>query len=196
MAAQKTRERDARLDGFRVVLALVALMWGMEVVDTLAHHDLDQYGIRPRDGDGLIGIVAAPFLHAGFGHLIGNTVPFVVMGFAIAFQGAVRVVAVTAIVALVSGAGTWLVAPENTDHIGASGVVFGYATYLVSRGIFNRDLLEIAVGIVVIAVWGSALLSGLAPHQGVSWQGHFFGAVGGLVAARALMRPRERAAAA
>jgi membrane associated rhomboid family serine protease len=71
-------------------------------------------------------------------------------------------------------------------------VVFGYATYLVSRGIFNRDLIELAVGLVVIALWGSALLSGLAPHEGVSWQGHFFGAVGGLVAARALMRPRER----
>jgi membrane associated rhomboid family serine protease len=195
MAAEQPRARNRRLDGFRVVLGLIALMWGLEVIDSLADHRLDQYGIRPRDDDGLIGIAAAPFLHAGFGHLIGNTIPFAVMGFAIAVQGAMRVVAVTVIVALVSGIGTWLVAPGNTDHIGASGVVFGYATYLVSRGVFNRDLRELAVGLVVIAIWGGALLSGLAPHEGVSWQGHFFGAVGGLVAARALMRSREPAPA-
>jgi membrane associated rhomboid family serine protease len=166
-------------------------MWVAEVVDSLADHRLDQYGIEPRDGDGLIGVVAAPFLHAGFDHLISNTVPFVLMGLAIALQGAARVAAVTAIVALTSGLGTWLVAPEHTIHIGASGVVFGYATYLISRGFFNRDLLELAMGAVVGVIYGGALLGGLVPEDGVSWQGHFFGAVGGLIAARMLVRGRE-----
>ena len=174
-----------------MVFGLVAIMWVSEIVDAVANHRLDQYGIEPRDPDGLTGILAAPFLHGGFDHLTANTVPFLVMGFVIAFKGAVRVAVVTLIVALVSGIGTWLVAPANTVHIGASGVVFGYATYLLSRGFFDRDLLGLAIGVAVGAIWGTALLGGLLPQEGVSWQGHFFGAVGGVVAARVLARPRE-----
>jgi membrane associated rhomboid family serine protease len=185
--------RSSRLDGFRLLFAMVALMWVLEIVDAAAGGELDRYGIEPRDGDGLFGIVAAPFLHGGFDHLISNTVPLVAMGIAIAFRGAVRLLAVTAIVGLVSGLGTWLVAPEATIHIGASGIVFGYAGYLISRGVFDRDLIEIAIGLVVAVVWGGALLGGLLPEEGVSWQGHFFGAVGGLVAARLLARRREPA---
>jgi membrane associated rhomboid family serine protease len=191
MAAGNDSARDPRYDGFRLVLALAALMWVSEIIDTVANHRLDQYGIEPRDPDGLTGIVAAPFLHAGFDHLISNTVPFVLLGLAIALGGAVRVALVTAIVMGVGGLGTWLFAPGNTLHIGASGVVFGYATYLISRGVFNRRLLELAMGAVVGAIWGGALLSGLAPHEGISWQGHLFGAIGGIVAARVLMHRRE-----
>jgi membrane associated rhomboid family serine protease len=127
-------------------------------------------------------------LHAGFGHLLANSIPFVVLGLVIAFQGAVRVLAVTAIVMVVSGVGTWLVAPAGTLHIGASGVVFGYATYLLARGLFNRSVPEILIGVAVAAVWGTALLGGLMPQDGISWQGHFFGALGGVIAAWALAR--------
>jgi membrane associated rhomboid family serine protease len=184
-----------RWAGFRIVISLAALMWVVEVVDSIDNHRLDQYGIRPRDADGLVGIVAAPFLHAGFGHLIANTVPFVLMGFAIALRGAGRVLAVTAVVALVGGLGTWLVAPAHTLHIGASGVVFGYATFLLSRGIFDRDLPELAIGVLVGAIWGTGLLSGLLPSEGISWQGHVFGAIGGVVAARMLAPQRQQAQA-
>jgi membrane associated rhomboid family serine protease len=177
----------------RIVLALAALMWGVEVIDALDHHHLDQYGIQPRDADGLVGIIASPFLHASWGHLIGNTIPFVAMGLGIALSGAARVLAVTVIVMAVGGLGTWLIGPEYSVHIGASGVVFGYASYLISRGIFNRSLLELGMGAVVVAIWGGALLSSLAPRDGISWQGHLFGAIGGLVAARVLMRGREGA---
>jgi membrane associated rhomboid family serine protease len=185
--------RDRRREGFRLVAAMAALMWVAEIVDSIADHSLDQYGIEPRDSDGLVGIVAAPFLHDGFGHLAANTVPFLAMGFVIAFKGALRVLAVTAIVALVGGLGTWLVAPASTLHIGASGVVFGYATYLLARGIFNRDLLELAIGLLVGAIWGTALLGGLLPQEGISWQGHLFGALGGIVAARLLAPSRPAA---
>lgn len=178
--------------GFRLVAAMALLMWVGEVVDSLADHRLDGYGIEPRDPDGLTGVVAAPFLHAGFGHLVANTVPFVLMGFAIALGGAKRVLAVTVVVALVSGLGTWLVAPAGTLHVGASGVVFGYATYLLSRGFFDRDVLELGVGLLVGAVWGTALIGGLLPQEGISWQGHLFGALGGVAAARILARRRPR----
>jgi len=86
----------------------------------------------------------------------------------------------------VAGLGTWLLAPSNTNHIGASGLVFGFASYLVARGIFSRRPLHIAAGLVVLAIYGTTLLFGFVPTPGVSWQGHLFGAVGGVVAARAI----------
>lgn len=170
---------------------MVTLMWVLEIADSFAGGRLDRYGIEPRDADGLVGVVAAPFLHAGFGHLVANTIPFLLLGFVIALGGALRVLAVTVIVALVSGLGTWLISPESTNHIGASGVVFGYTTYLISRGIFNRGFVEIAIGVVVGLVWGGVLLAGLVPQEGISWQGHLFGAIGGVAAARLLARRRD-----
>jgi membrane associated rhomboid family serine protease len=188
VSATPSEPRQDRIAGVQVVLALLAAMWVLEVVDVALDHRLDQYGIEPRDPDGLVGVVAAPFLHADFGHLIANTIPFVALGIIIGLQGVARVLAVTGIVLLVSGLGTWLVAPDNSIHIGASGIVFGYAAYLLARGIFNRDLIEIAIGLGVAAIWGTALLGGLVPQDGVSWQGHFFGAVGGVLAARVFAR--------
>jgi membrane associated rhomboid family serine protease len=190
VSAPPTDRSQDRIAGVQVVLALLAAMWVLEVVDVALDHRLDQYGIEPRDPDGLVGVVAAPFLHADFGHLIANTIPFVALGIIIGLQGVARVLAVTGIVLLVSGFGTWLIAPDNSIHIGASGIVFGYATYLLARGIFNRDLIEIGIGLGVAAIWGTALLGGLLPQDGVSWQGHFFGAVGGVLAARVFARPR------
>ncbi len=190
MSTPPPQGRDRRADGFRVVLAMLAAMWIVEIADVALDGRLDQLGIEPREAHGLIGLGTAPFLHAGFAHLIANTIPFVLMGFVIAFQGAVRVIAVTAMVMLVSGLGTWLVAPEGSLHIGASGVVFGYATYLLARGGFNRDLMEIAIGVGVALIWGTALLGGLMPQDGISWQGHLFGAIGGVLAAWAFSRPR------
>lgn len=172
----------------------MVLMWAVETVDVFAG-DLDRHGIRPRDAAGLEGIATAPFLHAGFGHLLGNTLPFVVMGAVIALAGLARVAAVTAIVALVSGLGTWVVAASNTVHVGASGIVFGYAAYLLSRGIFSRRPLHLGVGALVLGIYGTTLLFGLRPTEGISWQGHLFGALGGLLAARVLDARRERAVA-
>ena len=163
----------------------------VEAADQVADGRLDQYGIEPRDLDGLEGIAFAPFLHGGWDHLIGNTIPFLLLGLAIAVGGLARVVAVTVIVALVGGLGTWIVAPANTVHIGASGIVFGYAAYLVARGLYSRSLMQIGLGVLVLAVWGTTLLRGLVPEDGISWQGHLFGAVGGVIAAW-LLHGRDR----
>ena len=183
-------------DAAKILLALVAVMWAVEVVDVIADHQLDQYGIEAREPEGLDGIVTAPFLHVGFGHLLANTIPFVIMGLLIALEGARRLLAVFAIVALVSGLGTWLVAPEGSIHVGASGVVFGFATYLIARGWFNRRPGQIAIGLVVVVLWGGVLLAGLQPREGISWQGHLFGAIGGVVAARVLARNGPQGAVA
>jgi membrane associated rhomboid family serine protease len=163
-------------------------MWVVEVVDVIVGYQLDRYGIEAGEPEGLDGIVTAPFLHVGFGHLVSNTIPFVIMGVLIAFEGTRRLLAVFAIVALVSGLGTWLVAPEGSIHVGASGVVFGFATYLIARGWFNRRTSQIAIGLGVVVIWGGVLVGGFQPREGISWQGHLFGAIGGLVAARVLAR--------
>jgi membrane associated rhomboid family serine protease len=179
----------------QLLLALVLLMWGLEVLDTALDHRLDRGGIIPRETEGLDGVVAAPFLHVGFGHLLANTLPFVAMGLVIGLEGPLRLLGVTAIVAVISGLGTWLIAPADTIHLGASGVVFGYATYLIARGLFNRRPAELAIGAVVAVLWGGALLAGLEPQEGISWQGHLFGAIGGVVAARTLSERRRGGAA-
>jgi membrane associated rhomboid family serine protease len=183
-----------RRNALLFVAAMVALMWLAEVVDVVAGGRLDEYGIHPRDVNGLPEIVSAPFLHAGFGHLVSNTVPFVIMGAAIALGGLVRVAAVTAVVGLVSGLGTWLIAPADTVTIGASGLVFGYATYLVARGLLSKRVVDLVVGAFVVALWGFALLQGLLPQERISWQAHAFGAVGGLVAASLLAGRRREPA--
>lgn len=171
------------------VLAMLALMWGAEVVDTALGGDLDRFGIRPRQLDGLEGIVLAPLLHSGFGHLIANSLPFLLMGVAICLSGARRFVHVTFIVGLIAGVGTWLAGSTGSLHIGASGLVFGYLTYLVSRGMFDHRIGYLVGGLITLFVYGGVLW-GLVPRPGVSWQGHLFGALGGVVAAGALHAPR------
>lgn len=184
MAKASPKNRSDFVAGAQVLLAIIAVMWVSEIVDVAAGNQLDQYGIEPRDVDALPGIVSSPFLHAGFGHLIGNTIPLLVMGLGIALAGARRLVAVTVIVGVIAGLGTWLTAESGTDTLGASGIVFGYATYLMARFFFTRRLLDLAFGVVVLMVWGASLLVSLAPTPGVSWQAHLFGAIGGVVAAR------------
>ncbi len=189
---QSSRAGSPAVRGMLLVAAMAALMWIVGIADQVGGGRLDRYGIEPREAEGLDGVVLAPFLHGDFDHLIGNTIPFLALGFAIALGGAARVAIVTAVVALVGGLGTWLVAPSDTVHIGASGIVFGYAAYLVARGGYSRGMVQIGVGLVVLGVWGTTLLRGLVPENGISWQGHVFGAVGGVVAARLLHRRAER----
>ncbi|MCW3040716.1 MAG: Rhomboid family protein [Solirubrobacterales bacterium] len=193
LTATPAAAEDPRKQGLMLVLGMLALMWVVEIIDSLDGQRLDRFGIEPRQLDGLEGVVAAPFLHANFGHLIGNSVPFAVLGAGIALSGAMRVLSVTAIVGLVGGLGTWLVAPSNTVHIGASGLVFGFAAYLISRGLFSRSWLHVGIGVIVGAIYGTTLAGGLIPQDGISWQGHLFGGIGGVVAARYLDSREPRA---
>jgi membrane associated rhomboid family serine protease len=184
---------ETQVQGLVLLGGIVLVMWLLEIVNTLDSNGLDSDGIWARNFGRLWGIFTAPFLHASFAHLIANTIPFVFMGVIIALHGAKRLALVTLIVIVVGGIGTWLISPSNVPTIGASGVVFGYATYLLVRGLFDRSVLEVFVGIVVGVVWGGALISSVVPHYGVSWQGHVCGGIGGVVAAYVLRRDRPAA---
>jgi membrane associated rhomboid family serine protease len=184
--AQKQRE------GIALLLGIVLLMWLVEVINAADGYHLDSDGIYSRDVGRLWGIFTSPFIHANFApHLLDNTIPLVFMGLIIALAGAARLAAVTLIVVVIGGLGTWLIGPAGISTIGASGLVFGYATYLFARGFFNRNALELVVGLVVGVIWGGALVASLVPHTGVSWQGHLCGAIAGVIAALLLRRERR-----
>lgn len=161
----------------------VALLWGIELVDVAASHRLDGWGIRPRSAEGLLGVLAAPLLHGGWGHLIANTVPALVLGFLTLATGIGRGLLATAVIWLAGGLAVWLVAGGNSVHLGASGLIFGWLTYLVVQGFVDRKPGEIAIGLVVLVVYGGVLWGVLPGTQGVSWQGHLFGAIAGVAAA-------------
>lgn len=167
-------------------VAFVVLLWLVEVVDVAASHRLDGWGIQPREADGLLGIVAAPLLHGGWGHLVANTVPALVLGFLTLVTGIGRGLAATAVIWLLGGLAVWLVAGDNSVHIGASGLIFGWITYLAVQGFVDRKPSEIAIGVVVLVAYGGVLWGVLPGTPGVSWQGHLFGAVAGVVAAFAV----------
>jgi membrane associated rhomboid family serine protease len=178
-------------EGLALLAAIVAVMWVLEVINSLDSNRLDNDGaILPHNFDHVWSIFTSPFLHVSYQHLIDNTIPFVFMGVIIALRGAGRLALVTLVVIVIGGLGTWLISPSNEPTVGASGVVFGYATYLFTRGLFDRSVLDILVGVVVGVVWGGALLASIVPHTGVSWQAHVCGAIGGVVAAWLLARRR------
>lgn len=175
-----------------MTLTFVALLYAVEGVDVLTDGDLDAAGVRPRTAEGLEGIAFAPVLHAGWPHLIGNTLPVIVLGLLTLLTGIGRGLAATAIVWVVGGAGTWLTGASGSLHVGASVLVFGWLTYLVSRGVFTRNLWQIVVGVVVAVLYGSILWGVLPGQPGISWQGHLFGAVGGLLAGWVLSSNERR----
>lgn len=161
----------------------VGLLYVIEILDTLSSGRLERNGVQPRELGGLDGIVFAPLLHGTWGHLIGNTVPLLVLGFLIALSGVRTWIQVTAIVWVVAGAAVWLIGGGQTNHIGASVLVFGWLSYLIVRGVFNRHLGQIALGAVVLMVYGGVLWGVLPGRPGVSWEGHLFGALAGALAA-------------
>lgn len=176
------------------IAACLAIIWAVEVIDTFILDDrLQRGGIRPRRVTGLDGILWSPFLHSGWGHIISNTIPFAVLGALVAVRGVSRWLTVTLTAVLLGGTLTWIFAGGG-NHIGASGVVFGYLGALIGAAIFERRPSSIAPALVAVLLY-SGIVVGFVPQAGVSWEGHLFGAIAGLIAAKVLVEPdRERPA--
>ena len=173
-------ERSSRTTLLATTTLSMWFVWAADLVwpGTIGH------GIVPRTAYGLSGIVMAPFIHANLQHLLANTIPFVLLGAVILLRGARAFLFVAVVSALVSGAGTWLFGRTNTQHIGASGVVFGFFGYLLVRAIYDRRITSALIGFAVVVVYGAAFLTSLMPAYGISWTGHLFGFLGGIMAAR------------
>jgi membrane associated rhomboid family serine protease len=176
-----------------ITLTFVALLYLVEAVNSADHGKLSQDdGVHPRQASGLWGVIWAPALHANWGHLAGNTMPVLVLGFLTLLSGIGRGLAVTAVVWVVAGLGQWLSGGSHTSHVGASVLIFGWLAYLLVRGLFNRSPWQILLGVVLFAAYGSALWGVLPTQPNVSWQGHLFGAVGGVLAAAAFAPAKNK----
>jgi membrane associated rhomboid family serine protease len=174
-----------------MVLALAA-MWAIEVIDTVAlDSELQRNGVRPRRRAGLDGIVWMPFLHADYGHIASNTVPLLALGGLVAARGMRYWARVTGAIFVIGGALTWLLAGEG-NHIGASGIVFGYFGAILGAAVFERRIRTLAAALLALGFY-SSLIAGLVPQEFISWEGHLFGMVGGVIAAKALAEPRRPA---
>ncbi|GAB20649.1 rhomboid family protein [Gordonia effusa NBRC 100432] len=180
--ANGLRDKPLWLRSGIVMAIIVAGLFVIEAIDVATSERLESNGIVPRQIGGLDGIVWAPLLHDDWSHLIANATIGVVLGYMLLLTR--RFLVVTAIVWVVSGLGVWLFSPPYTVTVGASGVIFGWLTFLLVRGIFNREIWQCLLGVVLLVIYGSVLW-GVLPTVGgaVSWQGHLFGAIGGVLAA-------------
>jgi membrane associated rhomboid family serine protease len=177
--------------GFVGMCALVPVLFLVELLDRATGHHLDQMGgIRPHEVSGLDGIVFAPFLHASFVHLYSNIVPLVITGTFVLARGLKRFLLVSAFIAVASGLGVWLLGRSGTVVVGASGIIFGYLGYLFVRGIVERSVWGVAVGLLVGLLYGTQISGVLPTDQAISWQAHLFGLAGGVLAAILFRRRR------
>lgn len=177
------RQSGGLSTGISHAVGYAVVIWAVFTVNWLFFGmNLNAFGIHPLDPSALWGILTAPLLHANVEHLLSNTLPGMVFAFIIGMSGKRVFWEVTLIVVAIAGVGTWLFGGVGTNHIGASGLVYGWLGYLLLRGIFNRSLSQILVG-VVLGFFYSGLVWGILPGTpGVSWQGHLFGALGGVAA--------------
>ncbi|MGC9966755.1 MAG: rhomboid family intramembrane serine protease [Syntrophobacteraceae bacterium] len=171
------------IDNVEIVVFCVALLWGIYFVNLILPFDLRMYGIRPRSISGLPGLLFAPFLHSGIGHLFSNSLALApLLFFSLAYSRKLTFEAVL-FMALIGGGGVWLFGRSHTVHIGASGIIFGLIGYLLAIGFFRRDLLALVVSLVVAFYYGWALFSLFVVLPGVSWTGHIFGFASGIFVA-------------
>ncbi|WP_251050803.1 MULTISPECIES: rhomboid family intramembrane serine protease [unclassified Microbacterium] len=189
------RTSSNSLRRFASPVLLLAAMWVIQFADAILPGSFTGFGLRSWDLSGLGGIILAPLLHASWAHLIANSVPFLVLGCLVAVEGTRRFWAVTVIVTVASGLGTWFFNAPGTLTVGASGLVFGYFGYVVLRvfapGRISHRILYAVIALIVIALYGGSMLAGVVGvADGTSWQAHLFGAIGG--AAAALVGGRAR----
>ena len=170
----------------------MAILWLVFFINQVTALDLRLHGLRPRNIDGLPGILFAPLLHLDLAHLIANTgALFVLLTVALAYQ---RKLALTAllIIIVVGGSLVWLFGNGNAVHIGASGVIFGLIGFLMSLGVFRREWTALVISAAVLVLYGGAVQSLLIYRPGISWSGHLFGFLSGILAAWCTKRKRSK----
>jgi membrane associated rhomboid family serine protease len=176
-----------------IIGSFVVIIWLVEFADWLIFDGgLDAYGVRPRTVTGLRGIFFMPFLHRGFGHLLANTIPIIILGWLVMIRRTADLFLVAIVTILVGGLGVWLFGGSNSVHVGASGLIFGFFGFLLARAYFERSRSAIALALVVFLLYGGIIWGVLPGQDGISWQGHLFGFVGGVLAAY-LLSARRRA---
>jgi membrane associated rhomboid family serine protease len=171
-------------DALVVMGAFLALIWVLQVVNVADGYRLDtDFGILPENFSRLPEIFTAPFLHFSWQHIEGNTIPLFVLGVLAAYRSIARFLVLSLIVAVTSGLAVWLFQSPNELTVGASGMIFGYFGYVVVRGFFDRNLIDLFVGIVAGLLYWTILAVAIPGTPGVSWIDHIGGLAGGILAA-------------
>jgi len=186
-APRGPRRRAAEIDvdearkAFFVMVGFIAVIWILQIANWADHYGLDgSYGILPRSIGRLGDIFTAPFLHFSWDHIEGNSGPLFVFGFLAAYRGVVKFLGVTLVVAITSGLAVWLFQSNGELTVGASGLIFGYFGYVLTRGIVERNLIDALAAIVIGLSYAYILTVAIPGAHGVSWIGHLGGLVGGV----------------
>src|ERR1700760_3626252 len=186
-------------DALIVMGVFLAVLWILQVANWADGYRLDtEFGILPEHVSRLPEIFSAPFLHFSWQHIEGNSVPLFVLGVLAAYRSIARFLIASLIIAVTSGMAVWLFQSGNELTVGASGLIFGYFGYVLVRGFFDRNLVDIGVGLVAGVLYWTILQVAIPGTPGVSWIGHVGGLVGGILAAwllrsaPALRRPAAR----
>jgi membrane associated rhomboid family serine protease len=174
-----------RTSDWRLIIALAAGMACIMVANTITSGWLNNFGIIPRTTNGLIGVLFSPFLHAGWAHLLSNLSAFIPLALMSSMTGKGHFIKSSLIIIILGGLLTWLMG-RGASHVGASGWVFGLWAFVIANGVFRRDLKGIGLAVLVAIVFATMPL-GLIPRHGVSFEGHLFGLVAGMIAAKALI---------
>ena len=189
-----------RLVSIILLLIFVAVIWVVYLVNSLLFDgSLNRYGLSPMAlpyrwlsefepslpylAGSLRGILLSPLLHGSFSHLMSNTFPLLLLGGFVAIRGAKTLIGVSLLVIVLGGLLVWIVG-RPAVHIGASGLVFGYFGFLVAQGWYERSIVSIVVAVGVLLLYGG-IIFGVLPQSGfISWEGHLFGLIAGVLAAR------------
>ncbi|MGI0542384.1 rhomboid family intramembrane serine protease [Corynebacterium aquatimens] len=181
--AQKRSKRSSFKLGLFYAGGFLAVIWIVHIINYgIFFGGLSNFGIYPLDTSTVWHVFTAPLLHADLEHILSNSVPGALFAFLIGYSGHRVFWEVTTLAMAVAGAGTWLFGGVGTNHIGASGIIYGWLGYLLIRGIFNRSPQQISLGILLGFMYSGLIWGVLPTTPGVSWQGHLFGAIGGLLA--------------
>jgi membrane associated rhomboid family serine protease len=181
-ATSEPKFDPASWTGALVIMGVVtAVLWGIEYFNSAHDYSWNRFGLKPREASGLWGILTQPFLHQSTGHLLSNTFPLIAIGWTLLLAGVRVFLFVTAVVVLLGGVATWLVAPSGELIVGASAMIFGWLGYLLGRAFFSRRIKWIVVAVFLLVFFGT-LLGSLLPtvDSSVSWQSHLCGALAGV----------------
>lgn len=166
-----------------VMVGFIGVIWALQIANWAGSYGFDaHYGIIPRDVMRLPDIFTAPFLHASWGHIEGNSGPLFIFGFLAAFRGVWKFVGVTALIVVTSGLAVWFFEDAHTLTVGASGLIFGYFGYVVARGLIDRNLIDALIGVVMALSFAYMLTIAVPGTPHVSWLGHLGGLIGGVTA--------------
>ena len=170
------------LQKFLIPLFFPLILWIIHLISFVFSIDLTRMGLLPRNLIGLLGIITSPLIHADFSHLISNTIPLVILGWIIFFFYPKVSYILFIFIYILTGLLVWIFA-RQVYHIGASGVVYGFVSFLFFSGIFRRDNKSIALALVITFLYGGLVWGMIPGLKGISWESHFLGAITGLLAA-------------